>query len=601
MLLSFLLKAGEEAVAHSNETAAENDHGEEDGSIFVTGKYMDTLQLGICFTTIVGITMLIDFLMENLDAYAQKASRIFKGVKDKMVQEIFILGIISFSIFLAEQIGRISKKSFYHELEFVHVLILFIGVFYVLQTLYLFRAVRGKIGHWRRVSQKTKFELLNAVADTQTEPESRFGRFMAAIRRRLPCKHKEALRLRVQLEGAFKRHHLLPSSFDFFRYLSVNMSRSFVDMVDTKPLSWLLMLGFLWAMTGLQMRFIDSLYASLMHLWLPIGYGYSAVMLLLYLMLARSLDKVLASECTSLDAACENDQNWRNMFSVTRQTFFEEMRVMRERQQSLYTSDSEDASDEEPPKDLTEQDTQSGRALEMASTSSRTSPKEHMLRQNIQRTDRGKAHVWDITQHLWIPLPIIRRILNFVLLANSVYAAYFFALSAGETSLTWIEKVVLLSPIVFNLFFVIPQTVGLFEVLNASMYLESEAFDEVLSVLDEIQALKDELEPKIGLFAQSLKTSDDPTKEACALRDVFRRFQNPKTQTIGYREMMSLLRRVGVVRSRVQVRKLLQHMDTDSSGDVSLSEFLIYILGQDPCRPTPILPEAPDNVEIVVK
>ena len=69
------------------------------------------------FTIIIVVTMIAEHGIERFDHYAEQNRKIVKELRDKVVKELMILGLISFGIFVGEQVFKLQNTNYYLPLE----------------------------------------------------------------------------------------------------------------------------------------------------------------------------------------------------------------------------------------------------------------------------------------------------------------------------------------------------------------------------------------------------------------------------------------------------------------------------------------------------
>eukprot|EP00937_MAST-01D_sp_MAST-1D-sp2_P007097 g7097.t1 len=89
----------------------------------------------VCFIAVVIFTLMVELIVERVEHWQQKRDHYIRLITSTLTKELMILGIISFSIFMCEQTFGLQNASFYIELELAHVIIFFIAVFLVLNTI----------------------------------------------------------------------------------------------------------------------------------------------------------------------------------------------------------------------------------------------------------------------------------------------------------------------------------------------------------------------------------------------------------------------------------------------------------------------------------
>ena len=78
-----------------------------------------------------------------------KAPHFFK-IHESVMKELMILGLISFSIFIGEEIFSIKNKDYFLELELTHIIIFFVALFYIMKAAWLLKILDDSRKVWDR-------------------------------------------------------------------------------------------------------------------------------------------------------------------------------------------------------------------------------------------------------------------------------------------------------------------------------------------------------------------------------------------------------------------------------------------------------------------
>ena len=73
--------------------------------IFALGKHLDLFHATVCFTVLIALAIAIEKLVHWAEHYIHHhAEPHYLTILDKVIKELMILGVISFTIFLGEQV-----------------------------------------------------------------------------------------------------------------------------------------------------------------------------------------------------------------------------------------------------------------------------------------------------------------------------------------------------------------------------------------------------------------------------------------------------------------------------------------------------------------
>jgi hypothetical protein len=95
--------------------------------------------LAACFACIVFFTMILEWVISSVEEYLVKIKGVYHLVFAKILNEIMILGVISFGVFMAEESFGLKSNHVeaYHALEWCHILIFFLALLYAFQSAWI--------------------------------------------------------------------------------------------------------------------------------------------------------------------------------------------------------------------------------------------------------------------------------------------------------------------------------------------------------------------------------------------------------------------------------------------------------------------------------
>ena len=81
-------------------------------SIFALGGHLDLFHATVCFTVLIVLAMAIEKLVHNVEHYIEHhAEPHYMNILEKVIKELMILGVISFTIFVGEQVVTRQQAS----------------------------------------------------------------------------------------------------------------------------------------------------------------------------------------------------------------------------------------------------------------------------------------------------------------------------------------------------------------------------------------------------------------------------------------------------------------------------------------------------------
>jgi hypothetical protein len=90
----------------SSSSSSYSSYGDDDVStVFTLAETIDPIETSLCFTAIIGATMTLDFLIESLNELCEYLGEVYLQLARSLYQELMLLGIISFTIFLMNAEG----------------------------------------------------------------------------------------------------------------------------------------------------------------------------------------------------------------------------------------------------------------------------------------------------------------------------------------------------------------------------------------------------------------------------------------------------------------------------------------------------------------
>ena len=122
------------------------------------------------------MTALIVFVL-LLSAGLAKAEHVIRGkrnskfldIYNRMMEELTVMGMISFIIFMSNQFFNLSTASYYISLEFCHIVLFFISLIFVVQAIWLMRMSETINNKWSKYAYQTKGSLIDIYKQLQDD------------------------------------------------------------------------------------------------------------------------------------------------------------------------------------------------------------------------------------------------------------------------------------------------------------------------------------------------------------------------------------------------------------------------------------------------
>jgi hypothetical protein len=240
------------------------------GSIYVDVRLASACLIGLIIFTI-GFELLISIIDEKI-----RNSPEISNVVNKLYKELMILGFISFIIFIVENSNSTSGSggtkpnanvyeskydSGYHgnstkagggdddfkklfiNLEFAHILIFFVALFFVIQASISIRISQLRRKVWDRCESRSPSDILENFFLIQKKKkdmkEMHSGGIVADLKNSF--RHDQLIpemKFHV-LRAYFLKTHIIPHDIDFPMYLSESLSTYLIQLVEVDISSWM--------------------------------------------------------------------------------------------------------------------------------------------------------------------------------------------------------------------------------------------------------------------------------------------------------------------------------------------------------------------------
>ena len=192
----------------------------------------------IVFVITLAIIILLDTIVNRLQKIAKRHG--FKAIYDKLKQELMILGVRSFSVFIFEQSSthESTRSSYFLGFEMVHIMILFMAIAFIIQAVILvqYATVGGK--NLLIALRLTCDELIQSYDNLKLTTINNF--LFHYFPNFIPI--YPSLRTNIEyriIERYFLKRHKLPYGFKFSRYATSLFKSYIAELGDIDYISWL--------------------------------------------------------------------------------------------------------------------------------------------------------------------------------------------------------------------------------------------------------------------------------------------------------------------------------------------------------------------------
>jgi hypothetical protein len=216
--------------AHGDDGHGEGDHG-AGHNIFLLGTDLDATLVIYCLTILILITITFEFFVRMFEEWLA-ATPHYTEMLAKVMQELAILGFVSFGIVILESVGVIEVGPLLLSLEFAHVALFFFAILYVIQALVIASITIPIKRWWRAIGNLTVDQFLEKAGR-----RSSFTSQYVLSYRKIRC--------------LFLKRNNLKSNFNFALYLEKSLDFQAVELMEVRMEAWFALLGiigaFLWA------------------------------------------------------------------------------------------------------------------------------------------------------------------------------------------------------------------------------------------------------------------------------------------------------------------------------------------------------------------
>jgi len=222
--------------SESSESSSYSSYGDDDASsVFKLALAVRPIPTSLCFTAIIGATMTLDFLIESLNELCEHLGDVYLQLARSLYQELMLLGIISFTIFLMNAEGYFSDKvKLFHEVEYAHIIVFYIGLGLVVQGLSLAIVNKEVKAVWKFSTEQTLEELEEQIEECKEagfmgEWRVKHGLFIEAKQ------HLDIHLVRIK----FLEIMNLPTNFAYNEYVNHALDETTLKIATNTWVTWL--------------------------------------------------------------------------------------------------------------------------------------------------------------------------------------------------------------------------------------------------------------------------------------------------------------------------------------------------------------------------
>lgn len=183
------------------------------------------------------------------------------GLVKKLYKEFMIMGLVSFVIFLMTEVNALSHNKWFLAFEFTHIVALFIGIAFILQSSLFVILIFMRNKALRLYDDTSTEELLVNLLELR-EKGSNFMNYMFDYG---PVTfHFPVIREKVEykiIQSFFIRSYNLPPEFQFADYSCAALKTYIISLIEVRPISWLV-LSFMVVLNLIRVLVIDAQFES---------------------------------------------------------------------------------------------------------------------------------------------------------------------------------------------------------------------------------------------------------------------------------------------------------------------------------------------------
>lgn len=212
---------------------AGDEHGDDDHggghNLFELGTDLDLSKTLICLIVLIAFTILFEVIVEHIEHQVSHRKDLKKAV-EKIFRELSILGVISFSLFMIEQLSSDAVPlEWLLSFEFAHIMLFFMALVYVGQCVHASIGVIRARQSWLRMHN-------SLVPPTRGVKRATVGWFNTFGKVHGECEF-------CLLRTLFISRHKLPQDFEFAEYVFSTLVKNLTEIMEISKTTWGLILG----------------------------------------------------------------------------------------------------------------------------------------------------------------------------------------------------------------------------------------------------------------------------------------------------------------------------------------------------------------------
>lgn len=222
-------------------------------TVFQLGSTIDPQSMSFVLALIILVTMILDFGIEQLNEFTEYCGQVYEELARLLYQELMLLGIISFTIFLMKTEGffegdkklaiggwvlRSDKAVLFHEVEYGHLVLFYLGIGLLVQG-----SVLGIIN--REIKVFWKYSVGCTVDDIQKDLDEEKKAFLGEWK----VKHgftsvRRTLDIHL-VRITFCELMNLPPNFAYSEYVNNALDRTTIKIASCTSMSWATLVVFI--------------------------------------------------------------------------------------------------------------------------------------------------------------------------------------------------------------------------------------------------------------------------------------------------------------------------------------------------------------------
>jgi hypothetical protein len=538
---------------------------------------LDPVEILMCFMALITITIIFEELVHHTDHMLEFKAPHFSNIFESICKELMILGFISFTIFIFEQLAQLSSEAFYLEMELVHIVIFFVAMILALKAVWLLIIMDIARVDWDQCCNQPYEQLKKAHDEQHNQLGYSFTQTKRAINLHI-CRVK------------FLDEHQLNAKLDFGKYLWIALAGDISNMIDIDVSTWVLasIIGMVYY--GVCRACIET-YKPDWDVHMMIGSGWVnfgvSCLTCLYIVPAQ---RNLLRHC-GFDEKSGKIEGYldRTLQNPSLDPFQGAEEKLKKRMSSGRTvgnvfgtlpGSGSQLRRTPPPGKLAAQVRAPNARPKPATQTSRVSLNFHVeksWRSNSEgdralgklkanAVSRNYREVWDLHDVFPFSAVLFNKLLDVLFLYDCFYFAIFVCYFAS--SITAKQIMLILAPFVFNTLIIHSWVIKKFFFLKAISHLKSEVLGCVIEEMEEENILRGKI---LERMREALERSDI---SAVALKTLFQKWDVNGDNSVDKRELRLVFESLHIHLSDEKFKKVVRCIDLNQDGTIDYDEFV---------------------------